>query len=229
MKAFAIVVAAGVGKRLGGRVRKAFVPLGKRPMLGWTLKALEKAPSVEGIVVAVHPKDRKAADGLIRSLRLRKILRIVSGGDSRMESVARGLQAVPPESRWVLVHDAARPLVSPRMIEQTIRAARRFRAAITAVPVVPTIKRGRDGWVAQTLDRNHLWAVQTPQAFDRRLLEKAHACGAARGIEATDDAALVEAIGHRVRIVPGDPRNLKVTTPEDLVVAEALLRAGSKE
>ena len=141
-----------------------------------------------------------------------------------MESVFLGLKAVPSDHRWVLVHDAARPFVSPELIERTLHAARRFKAAIAAVPVVPTIKRGRDGWVAQTLDRNHLWAAQTPQAFDRQLLERAHARGMARGREATDDAALVEALGHRVRLVPGESRNLKVTTPEDLVIAEALLK-----
>jgi 2-C-methyl-D-erythritol 4-phosphate cytidylyltransferase len=194
-------------------------------MLCWTLRALEKAPSVEGIVVAVHPQDREAAQALVRSFRFRKVFRIVPGGSSRAESVFRGLKAIPSDSRWVVVHDAARPLVSPKLIEQTIRAARRFRAAIAAVPVVPTIKRGKDGWVAQTLDRNHLWVSQTPQAFGRKLLEKAHARGAARGLKATDDAALVEAMGHRVRIVPGESRNLKVTTPEDLVMAQALLKS----
>jgi len=225
-KVVGIVVAGGTGTRLKSRIRKPFVRLAGRPMLSWTLAAFQKARSVDGIVVVVHPTDIKAAKRLIRSSRIAKVTAVVPGGNSRTASVYQGLKALPLEAEWVLVHDGARPLVTPEIIEETLKAARRSEAAIAAVPVVPTIKRGEGGWVAETLNRNHLWAVQTPQVFRRRLIEQAHAYGARKGLTATDDAALVERLGRRVRIVMGSHRNIKVTTPEDLVIAEAFLRNG---
>ncbi len=218
----AIVVAGGTGKRLKSRVHKSFVRLAGRPMLGWVLQALQKAPSVRQIVIVAHPGDLDAARRLARNGRIAKLSAVVPGGDSRMASVGCGLRAVPPGTKWVLVHDAARPLVTPALIEATVKAARRAKAAIAAVPVVPTIKQARGVWVEKTLDRGKLWAVQTPQVFERKLLERAHR--GANGFVATDDAALVEAMGKRVRLVPGSERNIKVTTPEDLIVAEALLK-----
>ena len=143
-----------------------------------------------------------------------------------MTSVSCGLKALPPAAKWVVVHDGARPLVTPELIEATIRAARSAKAAIAAVPVVPTIKQVRGGWVEKTLDRKRLWAVQTPQVFERGLLEKAHQHGRGNSFVATDDAALVERLGYRVRIVEGSPRNIKITTREDLMVAVALMKRG---
>ncbi len=220
----AIVVAGGIGKRLRSRVHKSFVPLAGRPMLAWVLDALEGTREVDQIVLVGHRKDLASAKRLIRRYRYRKVDAVVPGGDSRMESVSCGLKVLPPSVKWVLVHDAARPLITPALIRATLRAAQRSRAAIAAVPVVPTIKQARGGWVVKTLDRKQLWAVQTPQVFERRLLEWAHQRGMRNGAAATDDAALVEALGRRVRIVLGSDRNIKVTTPEDLKVAEALLR-----
>ena len=222
MSVVAVVVAGGVGKRLKSRVHKSFVRLAGRPMLGWVLEALERSPSVRDVVIVAHPKDLAAARALARRERLRKVVAVVAGGESRMASVRRGLAAVPARAKWILVHDAARPLVTPALIEATVRAARSAKAAIAAVPVVPTIKQGKAGWVVKTLDRRALWAVQTPQVFERKLLERAHA--RRNGFQATDDAALVEAMGKRVKIVPGFERNLKVTGPEDLAIAETLLK-----
>ena len=224
-KIIAIIVAGGVGKRLKSRIHKPFVPLGRRPMLTWTLQAFEKSNSVDGIILVTHRRDVARARKVVRAFRFRKIGCIVPGGETRMDSVWRGMQALPPETQWVAVHDAARPLVTPELIEATIRGARRAKAAIAAVPVVPTVKQAVDGWVEKTLDRSRLWAVQTPQVFERGLLEKAHQHGRGNGFVATDDAALVERLGHRVRIVEGSPRNIKITTREDLVVAEALMKS----
>ena len=193
-------------------------------MLVWALRSLERSTAVHEIVVVVHRKDVRATWDAIRAHRFRKITRVVPGGATRTASVFQGLKALSDSVRWVVVHDAARPLVTLDLIAATVQAARRFQAAITAVPVVPTIKKGQAGWVTGTLNRNHLWAVQTPQVFRRDILEEAHSKGRARGLSATDDSALVEALGHRVRIVPGSSRNIKVTTPEDLVIAKALLR-----
>ena len=218
----AIVAAGGTGQRLKAGVHKSFVPLAGHPMLAWVLQALQKSPEIDQIVVVTHRKDLDATKRLARRLRCRKVVGVVSGGETRMASVRCGLKALPPSTKWVLVHDAARPLVTPELIRSTVRAAKKAGAAIAAVPVVPTIKQVAGGWVVRTLDRKQLWAVQTPQVFERRLLERAHA--RSNGLEATDDAALVEAMGRRVRIVPGSERNLKVTTPEDLAVAQALLK-----
>ena len=222
MSVTAIVAAGGVGKRLKAKVRKSFVRLAGRPMLGWVLKALQSSPSVRDVVVVAHPKDLAAVRALAHRERASKLSAVVPGGESRMASVACGLRAVPPDTTWVLVHDAARPLVTPALIEATVRAARGSKAAIAAVPVVPTIKQAKGRWVVKTLDRSALWAVQTPQVFERKLLEEAHR--RAHHFSATDDAALVEAIGKRVKIVPGSERNIKVTTPEDRMIAESLLK-----
>lgn len=222
----AIIVAGGSGARLKAKVRKPFVRLAGRPMLAWTLRAFERAPGVGAVVLVAHPRDIAAARALARRWRCRKVAAVVAGGKTRMASVACGLRALPPGARWVAVHDAARPLVSPEVIARTLREARRWKAAIAAVPVVPTVKQAKGAWVRRTLDRSTLWAVQTPQVFERKLLEKAHR-RANGGAPATDDAALVEKMGKRVRIVPGSHRNIKVTTPEDLVIAKALLKTPS--
>ena len=220
----AIVVAGGTGSRLKSKVHKPFVRLAGRPLLAWTLGAIEKVSRVSRIVLVVHPDDIKAAAGLVRRAKLRKVAMIVPGGTTRMESVANGLKALPEDTSWVAVHDGARPLIAPEIFERTIVAARQYGAAIVAVPVVPTIKSAKDGWVTGTLDRRSLWAVQTPQIFDRRLLSQAHKEGKMRGLQATDDAALVESFGRKVWVVEGAHANIKVTTPEDVVIAEALLK-----
>ena len=223
----AVIAAGGVGSRLKSHMHKPFVRLHGRPLLAWTLSAFERSPEIDAIVVVIHPADMKAAWRMIQSCRFKKVVAVVPGGESRMASVFHGLQAVPDCSRWVAVHDGARSLITPALIRATCAAARRFKAAIAAVPVVPTIKQAADGWVTGTLDRDRLWAVQTPQVFQRDLLERAHAYGRKHRLTATDDAALVEKIGHKVRIVMGDHRNIKITTPEDLVIAKALLRTNA--
>jgi len=221
----AIIAAGGVGSRLKSHTRKPFVRLQGRPLLAWTLSAFEKTPEIGDVVVVIHPADIHAAWRMIRTFRFKKVIAVVPGGDSRMASVSHGLQAVPRRNKWVAIHDGARSLITPALIRATCAAARRFKAAIAAVPVVPTIKQASNGWVAGTLNRDHLWAVQTPQVFHRDLLERAHAYGRTHRVKATDDAALVEKLGHKVRIVMGDHRNIKITTPEDLVIAEALLKS----
>lgn len=220
----AIIVAGGVGRRLKSSVHKPFVRLAGQPMLARTLQAFERTAGVGAVVVVGHPADLARVRALVRRHRCRKVQAIVAGGTTRMESVGCGLKALPAGTRWVAVHDSARPLIAPREIQQVLRAGRAAKAATLAVPVVPTIKLGNDGWVVGTLDRSRLWAVQTPQVFERRLLERAHAKGRKDRAAATDDAALVERLGVRVRIVSGSARNIKVTTPEDVKIAEALLR-----
>jgi 2-C-methyl-D-erythritol 4-phosphate cytidylyltransferase len=207
----ALLVAAGSGSRLGASVPKAFVEVAGRPMIEWSLDAL-RAAGVAEIVVAL-PEDTRAPDGCTG----------VRGGATRSESVRAALEAAGPGD--VLVHDAARPLVTPELFTRCAHALAEADCAIAAARVADTIKEaGDDGAVRGTLDRSRLWAVQTPQAFRRVALEAALSVDPAILARATDDAWLVERAGGTVRVVESSPANFKVTTPHDLQVAELLLR-----
>lgn len=212
--AIALIVAAGRGERLGADRPKAFVPLGGRPMIEWSISALAAIASIERLVVALPP-GMQAPAGTIG----------VRGGEVRSESVRAALRAAGPGDP-VLVHDAARPLLSTELIERTLAAAMApgVAGAIAAAPVTDTIKRvDVDRRVVETVDRSQLWAVQTPQVFRREALEQALSQGAEALAAATDDAWLVERCGGAIEIVPAGRENLKVTTPADLRLAELLL------
>jgi len=221
MSVAALVVAAGRGERLGQSLPKAFVPLLGKPLL---VRSLEAMAAVEELqrVVAVVPPDELAR---FAALGISGPVEAVPGGAERQDSVAAGLAALPASIEWVAVHDAARPLVAPSDVARVIAAARECGAALLAVPVRDTIKRVRDGAVVETPERSTCWAAQTPQVFRAELLREALAKARAEGLVATDDAQLVERLGVTVRVVEGDPRNIKITLPEDLATAEAWLRA----
>lgn len=223
MRVEAVVAAAGSGRRMAARDSKVFLPLAGRPLLAHTLGAFEAAGCVERVVVVVREEDVERCRRLAARYGLAKVGAVVPGGAERQDSVARGLEAVGPGTDVVVVHDGARPLVSPALIAATVEAAARRGAALAAVPVKDTVKVVEDGRVTATPERRRLFAAQTPQAFRAGLLREAFARAAARGWRATDDAALVEACGHPVAVVPGEETNLKVTTPLDLRLAEAVL------
>jgi 2-C-methyl-D-erythritol 4-phosphate cytidylyltransferase len=211
--AVALIVAAGSGERLGAPRPKAFVTLAGKPMVQWSIDALRAVPSVERIVVAL-PEGEAAPEGTIG----------VPGGAVRSASVRAALAAAGPGDP-VIVHDAARPLVTPAAVEVTLAALGGADAAIAAAPVADTIKEAdADGSVRATLDRSRLWAVQTPQTFRRDALERALDVDDDTLAAATDDAWLVERAGGTVRVVSAPPENLKVTTAADLHRAELLLR-----
>jgi 2-C-methyl-D-erythritol 4-phosphate cytidylyltransferase len=208
--AVALLVAAGSGERLGAGRPKAFVVLAGRPMIEWSLDALRGA-GIEEIVVALPPGEA-APDGC----------QGVPGGATRSESVRAALAAAPPGD--VVVHDAARPLATPDLFAAALAALADADCAVAAAPCTDTVKEaGPDRLVTATLDRTHLWAIQTPQAFRRAALERALAVGDDVLALATDDAWLVERAGGTVRVVESTPANLKVTTPHDLRIAEFLL------
>jgi 2-C-methyl-D-erythritol 4-phosphate cytidylyltransferase len=202
--------------------KKQGLPLWGRPVLRWTLDVLEATPAVRGVGVVVPAAD--VARWRRRLARCRKVRAVVAGGAARQESVARGLAAVPAAAAWILVHDGVRPCITPDLVTRVLASARAHQAAVAALPVAETLKRGRDGWVKETVARDGLWAVQTPQGFRAPLLREAHRRATADGVVGTDEASLVERLGVAVRLVPGLPGNIKLTRPADLPLARALLR-----
>ncbi|HEV2439044.1 MAG TPA: 2-C-methyl-D-erythritol 4-phosphate cytidylyltransferase [bacterium] len=224
MRVAAVVPAAGRGDRFGGRGPKALVPLRGRPLVEYALAALGAASAVETIVIAAPADAIDPIADVARRAAGAKLAAVVPGGPDRQASVALALAALPDGPEIVLVHDGARPLVPVSLITAVAAAAAEDGAATAALPVDETVKCGEDGWVRTTIDRAGLFRVQTPQAFQRALLETAHREAERTGFRATDDAALVERIGRPVRLVPGAPANVKITVPADLALAETLLR-----
>ena len=216
----AVIVAAGSASRMGG-IDKVMAPLGGEPMILRTVRAFEDCEAVKEIVIVT----REDLMGPIAELcsGFTKIRSVVQGGSSRQESVKLGLLAFSKEVRLAAVHDGARPLVSGELIDKVIRAAHSYGAAAPAIPVKDTIKVFEGGFIAATPDRSTLRAVQTPQVMDRDLLLGALEKADQEGTALTDDCSAVEHIGMRVRLVEGEERNLKVTTPLDLKIAELLL------
>lgn len=223
---YAVVVAAGRSTRMGTGVDKQLLSLAGRPVLWYTLRVFEEAAVVTGYVLVVPAGRENYFNRLVLDeWRFGKLAAAVAGGDQRQESVWRGLSAVPPDTPVVLVHDGARPLVSVTEVTAVAKEAGRWGAATLAVPVKDTVKEAdQRGFVVRTPPREALWLTQTPQGFTYALLMQAHREGREKGFSATDDAALVEALGHPVRLVHGSYRNIKITTPGDLAVAEVLLR-----
>ena len=220
----AIVVAAGRGERLGVPA-KVLLPLGAQPLLAFVLDALESARTVGRVVVVAGEHTRSGVEDVLDAGGWAKPRAVVLGGPRRQDSVARGLTATAPDAQIVVVHDAARPFARSDLFDRCVTAALVHGVAIAAVPVSDTIKRVADGLVASTVPRADLWAAQTPQAFRRELLVAALADPLAAAQTFTDEAGLLEALGHPVAVVPGDRWNVKITMREDLAVAEALLLA----
>jgi len=218
---WALIAAAGVGERLGIDRPKAFAALGGRPLLAESLERLDRCELVDAIVVAAPPEWEEPSILLVEELAASKVVACVTGGATRAESVAVALAEVPEEALVILVHDAARPLVDGAVIERLLAPlGEGFDGAVPVLPVADTLKRVRNGAVAETVDREGLVTAQTPQAFLAPTLRRAFA-GDVAG--ATDCASLVEQVGGRVAVVEGDQRLLKVTTPDDLALVESWL------
>ncbi len=218
--ASAIVVAAGQSTRMGG-ANKLFLDLDGHPLLYHTLAAFEACPQINHVTLVLSLDAAEAGLELLKTSGLRKVDTTCLGGARRQDSVRAGINALRA-CEWVVVHDGARPLVTPELISAGIEAALLTGAATAAVPVVDTLKEvASDGTILWTVPRDNLWMVQTPQVFRFELLRRAHERD---DLEATDDAGLVERMGERVRVYPGAGSNLKVTAPEDVALAEALLR-----
>ncbi len=220
----AIIAAAGRGRRFGSETNKVFVEVLGKPILAHTLLAFERCASIDSIVLVTGADELHQAEVVAKSAGIDKLMAVVAGGDCRQDSVLCGIKAVDPATDLIAVHDGARPLIPEATIEATIEAARESGAAVAAVPVIDTIKQADSKqYIAATLDRDVIWSIQTPQTFDKSLLLTAYKRAEEEGYTATDDAALVEKLGHRVKLVMGSYDNIKVTTPLDLQIVEAKL------
>jgi 2-C-methyl-D-erythritol 4-phosphate cytidylyltransferase len=215
----AIVAAAGRSERMGGR-DKLFAVVGGRPLLAHTLGAFDACRGVDTVVLVLSPENMERGRGLVAEAGFSKVATVCQGGQRRQDSVRNGLEALA-SCQWVVVHDGARPLVTAELIERGLEVAKETGAAIAALPIGDTVKEVEPpDIIGRTLARGRLWAAQTPQVFRYDILREAHELAQA---EATDDAALVEKLGHRVKVFEGSPRNIKVTTAVDLALVEALL------
>jgi 2-C-methyl-D-erythritol 4-phosphate cytidylyltransferase len=217
-----VIVAAGCGVRLGGSQPKQYLPIAGVPMLLRAIRPFSSHPDVRQVVVVLPPDDTAGPPAWLAP-HVGAGLCLAAGGAQRSDSVANGLAALDSACGIVLVHDAARPFVSRDLLDAVIAAARAGEGAVPALPVADTLKQSDDGGhVARTVSRDGLWRAQTPQGFPRELLARAHARAKADGVTGTDDAFLVERLGGTVRLVAGDPRNVKITTADDLALAEVL-------
>jgi 2-C-methyl-D-erythritol 4-phosphate cytidylyltransferase len=225
--AFVIVVAGGQGVRMNAPVRKQYLPLAGGMVLTHTIQRFDRCPQIRQIVVVVPETDLDfCRRELIDPVHWKTTLILTAGGPTRQISVRNGLRMLPPTDGVVLVHDGVRPLVPAGLIAACIQEAERSGACVPAVPADDTLKRvDAEGWVRSGVDRENLWRIQTPQGFRLELLRRAHEAADRQRIQGTDDGSLVERLGHPVRVIPGSKRNFKLTTTEDVEIAEALLRA----
>ncbi len=221
-----VLPAAGRGRRLGGR-RKQVRTLGAEPVLVHTVRRFAGISDIEVIVVPTGADVIDEVEAALAEAEVSDQCIVVAGGESRQASVAAGLKAVPPAIGCILVHDAVRPFVSQQTIEEVILLVRREGAAAAAVPVADTVRRAEGGWFDELVDRQNLYRMQTPQGFRRDWIEEAHRKALQDAVTATDDVALVRRLGHPVRLVEGDARNIKITTPADWELAQILWRERS--
>lgn len=221
----AIIVAGGKGKRMGQQISKQYIKIGEKEIIARTIEAFQESNSIDEIILVVPECDiNLCKENIVGKYEFSKVSIIISGGSERQESVYKGLKHCSPQTELVLIHDGVRPFVDEDIIKRTIRGAEKSRACTAAVPVKDTIKViGEDNLSIETPDRSKLWAIQTPQAFDYKLVLKAHETAQKEGFNGTDDTMLVEHIGHRVKVIMGSYMNIKITTPEDIIFAEAII------
>jgi 2-C-methyl-D-erythritol 4-phosphate cytidylyltransferase len=221
-----LIAAAGSGRRMGAEGNKLLLEVAGRPVLAWTLQAALACEAIDWIGVVGQPVDEAAIAAILAAANPAVPVQWIVGGETRQESVSRGLAALPPGAQGVLIHDGARCLVSPSLLARCAEAVQQGLAVIAAAPVTDTIKQvDGQGTITATPDRNQLWAAQTPQGFPVQQLRDAHAMALAQGWSVTDDAALFERLGLAVQVLEAPPSNIKLTTPFDLTIAEAVLAA----
>lgn len=216
--------AAGIGERFGKGTNKPFATLLEKPLIIWALETLQSLPEISEIIAVVKEPDIKLCSRLFKEYSITKIKHIVPGGRERQDSVFHGLSLIQDHESVVLVHDAVRPLIGPSVILNALRQLNGCDGVIVGVPLKDTVKEIRDGLVRNTPKRDLLWAIQTPQIFYYQALYEAYEKAMADSFYTTDDSALVERNNGRIRVIQGSYTNIKVTTPEDLLIAEVFLK-----
>ncbi|MEH7223802.1 2-C-methyl-D-erythritol 4-phosphate cytidylyltransferase [Bacillus sp. JJ1566] len=220
-----VIPAAGQGKRMNAGKNKQFIELASIPVIIHTLRVFEHDPMCSGIILVINKDEQRIFEELVQTYHIKKGISFIQGGGERQYSVYNGLQAVK-NTDIVLVHDGARPFLKRKHVHELVNVATKKGAAVLAVPVKDTIKRvSHDLYVEETVERSSLWAIQTPQAFHVSILQEAHKLAKKEAYLGTDEASLVERIPKQVYIVKGDYLNIKLTTPDDLVFAEAILQS----
>lgn len=221
-----LIPAAGEGNRLKSAVKKPYVALAQKPILTHTIQRFEQNTAVDEIFVLVNEADFEMCHATVLApYAFQKVQPLVAGGATRQQSVHNGVRALPADTDFVIVHDGVRPFVTDETIFACLDAAAEWGAAVAAVPVKETIKMANaEDFIVETPPRERLWTVQTPQVFRKSLLEEAHQIAEEKQLTATDDAALVEHLGHPVKLVNGSYANVKITTPEDLRIANVFLQ-----
>ncbi len=221
-----LIAAAGSGRRMGAAGNKLLLEVAGRPVLAWTLDAALACKAIRWIGIVGQPVDADPIAAIVAAAQPDRPVEWILGGDTRQDSVSRGLAALPAGAEGVLIHDGARCLVEPELLERCVEAVAGGAAVIAATPVTDTIKQvDGNGTITATPDRSALWAAQTPQGFPVAQLREAHATATAEGWSVTDDAALFERLGLPVQVLQAPPSNIKLTTPFDLTIAEAVLAA----
>lgn len=226
MNVSAVIVAAGRSTRMNKSLNKVYLSIAGKPVLYYSIKAFDEIEWIKEIIVVTSPEETEyCQENVLEKFYWNKPFKIVKGGEERQYSVYNGISVVDKDCEIVAIHDGARPLVTKEIIMEAIKAAYLYKAAAVGVPVKDTIKvADEDNFILDTPDRRYLWAIQTPQVFEKELIMKAHRKALEEGFLGTDDSVLVERMGFKVKLVEGDYKNIKITTPEDLVVAELFLR-----
>ncbi len=225
-KVTALIPAAGMGRRMGKAVAKQFLPLGDKPLLAHTLLAFQRASEIDEIIPILSREDMESClRDVIERYHITKVKTLVVGGKECQDSVMNGLKKLEQDSSVVLVHDGVRPFVTETMIRECVEHSKKGDSVVVGVPLKDTVKEvDANGMVRRSLERSRLWAVQTPQAFPFKVLRHAYEVSYKRRFSGTDDAMLVEEAGGKVRVIMGSYENIKITTPEDLVLAEEILK-----
>ncbi len=223
----AIILAAGKGKRMNNAVRKQYLHIAGQPVLTHTLNAIDACKSIDKIFLVVPMEDFEfCKDNIISNCKLSKKVRLIPGGTKRQESVYNGIKAASDKSRIIIIHDGVRPFVLHEQIDACIAGAEEFGACILGIPVYDTLKKSNGSWISKTLTRKNVWLAQTPQVFQAPIIKKAYENAMRHNLAGTDDASLVEILGHKVKILNGSKYNIKITNKEDLKLAEAIIASG---
>ncbi|MBM6828357.1 2-C-methyl-D-erythritol 4-phosphate cytidylyltransferase [Anaerotignum lactatifermentans] len=221
----AVIMAAGKGKRMGTDISKQFLPVCGKEILAWTVEKFEASPSVDEIILMAGKEGREEVQELCDRYGWKKIRQVALGGKERQDSVANGLELLSAQTEVVLIHDGVRPFVTEEMIRESIEGALSYGGCVIGVPAKDTIKVcDKNQMAVETPERSTLWQIQTPQTFQRELICRAYEKAKADGFLGTDDASVAEHMGRQVYVAKGDYRNIKITTKEDLVIAEAFIR-----